>query len=301
MAGKADVLLENFKVGGLSRYGLDYEALHRVHPGLVYCSITGFGQTGPHAGRAGYDFMIQAMAGLMSITGNPDGSPGGGPMKVGVALVDVMSGLYSVIGILAALAHRERTGEGQRVDVALLDVSIAGLVNQAMNYFATGRAPRRIGNAHPSIVPYQDFPTADGYIVIAVGNDAQFARLCEAMGRGDWASDGRFATNSARVSNRAALIELLAAVSPHHTTAQWIAILETAGVPCGPINSLDAVFADRHVLERGTVVHLQHPTAGAVAQVASPLRLSTTPVSYRRPPPTLGEHAADIMKDWLGE
>ncbi len=301
MAGKADVLIENFKVGGLAQYGLDYESLHRLHPALIYCSITGFGQTGPYAARAGYDFMIQAMAGLMSITGHPDGSPGGGPMKVGVALVDVMSGLYSVIGILAALGHRDRTGEGQRVDVALLDVSIAGLVNQAMNYFATGRSPQRLGNAHPNIVPYQDFPTADGHIVIAVGNDGQFARLCGAMGRPEWARDPRFANNGARVQHRTSLIGLLGAASRERTTQAWIDILESAGVPCGPINPLDAVFSDPHVMARGTTVQLPHPTAGTVKQVASPLRLSETPVTYRRSPPTLGQHSADVVEDWLGE
>ncbi len=301
MAGKADILIENFKVGGLAQYGLDYESLHRLHPALIYCSITGFGQTGPYAARAGYDFMIQAMAGLMSVTGHPDGSPGGGPMKVGVALVDVMSGLYSVIGILAALGHRDRTGEGQRVDVALLDVSIAGLVNQAMNYFATGRSPQRLGNAHPNIVPYQDFPTADGYIVITVGNDGQFARLCEAMGRPEWVKDPRFANNGARVQNRTALIGLLGTASRERTTQGWIDILESVGVPCGPINQLDAVFSDPHVVARGTAVNLAHPTAGTVRQVASPLRLSETPVTYRRSPPTLGQHSAEVIKDWLGE
>jgi crotonobetainyl-CoA:carnitine CoA-transferase CaiB-like acyl-CoA transferase len=301
LAGKADVVIENFKVGGLAQYGLDYPTLHGLRPGLIYCSITGFGQTGPYAPRAGYDFMIQAMAGLMSVTGHPDGMPGGGPMKVGVALVDVMSALYSVIGILAALAHRDRTGEGQHIDVALLDVSIAGLVNQAMNYFATGRSPHRLGNAHPNIVPYQDFPTADGHIVIAVGNDGQFARLCGSMDCPDLALDPRFAGNAARVANRTVLIGLLNAASIKRTTAEWIRILEQAGVPCGPINSLDAVFADPHVCARGTEVRLAHPTAGQVSQVASPLRLSATPVTYRRAPPTLGQHSEEILRDWLAE
>jgi crotonobetainyl-CoA:carnitine CoA-transferase CaiB-like acyl-CoA transferase len=245
--------------------------------------------------------MIQAMSGLMSMTGQPDGIPGGGPMKVGVALVDVMSGLYSVIGILAALAHRERTGDGQRLDVALLDVSIAGLVNQAMNYFATGQPPQRLGNAHPNIVPYQDFPTADGYIVIAVGNDAQFARLCRAMGRPEWALDERFSANAARVKHRAVLLELLQGASRQQTTEEWISILEEAGVPCGPINTLDAVFSDPHVRERGVAVRLAHPTAGLVSQVASPLRLSETPVTYRCAPPTLGQHDHEVLMDWLGE
>lgn len=301
LIGRADVLIENFKVGGLARYGLDYDSVHRRHPKLIYCSITGFGQSGPYAARAGYDFMIQAMGGLMSITGRPDGTPGGGPMKVGVALVDVMSGLYSVIGILAALAHRDRTGAGQHVDVALLDVSIAALVNQAMNYFATGRSPQRLGNAHPNIVPYQDFPTADGYIVIAVGNDGQFVRLCEAMGRPELAREPRFANNAARVGNRGTLIELLSAASVKQTTDAWIEILEAAGVPCGPINALDAVFSDRHVRERGLAVRVPHPTAGMVSQVANPLRLSATPVTYRHAPPTLGQHGREIVEDWLGD
>ena len=301
LAGRADILLENFRVGGLAQYGLDYATVHRLHPRLIYCSITGFGQSGPYAARPGYDFMIQAMGGLMSVTGRPDGTPGGGPMKAGVALVDVMSGLYSVIGILAALTHRERTGEGQHVDVALLDVSIAALVNQAMNYFATGRSPPRLGNAHPNIVPYQDFPTADGYIVIAVGNDGQFARLCEVMGRPELARDPRFANNAARVANRQALIELLDAASVGQTTDAWVRMLEPAGVPCGPINALDAVFSDPHVRERGTAMRLAHPTAGMVWQVASPLRLSATPVTYRRAPPTLGQHHGEVVQDWLGD
>ncbi len=300
LAARADVVIENFKVGGLRAYGLDYESLRAVNPRLVYCSITGFGQTGPYAARPGYDFLIQAMGGLMSVTGAKDGEPGAGPQKAGVALTDILTGLYATIGILAALAHRERTGEGQHIDVALLDVQVACLANQAMNYLVGGKPPVRMGNAHPNIVPYQDFPTADGHMIIAVGNDAQFARLAAEFGQPGWAADPRFATNAARVANRETLIAAIRAVSVTRPTADWVLRLERAQVPCGPINALDAVFADPQVRARALRLALPHPVAGQVPQVASPLRLSATPVAYRNAPPTLGADTRAVLGEVLG-
>ena len=299
LAARADVVIENFKVGGLKAHGLDYEALRRLNPRLIYCSITGFGQTGPYAARPGYDFLIQAMGGLMSVTGAKDGAPGAGPQKAGVALTDILTGLYATIGILAALAHRERSGEGQYIDVALLDVQVACLANQAMNYLVSGTPPVRMGNAHPNIVPYQDFPTADGHMIIAVGNDAQFARLSAELGRSDLPLDPRFASNAARVANRDALIAAIRAATVARTTADWIARLERAQVPCGPINALDAVFADPQVRARGLRLDLPHPAAGSVPQVASPLRLSATPVRYGNAPPTLGADTRTVLRDVL--
>ena len=295
MAAECDVLVENFKVGGLKQYGLDYAALHEVNPRLVYCSITGFGQTGPYAPRAGYDFLIQGMGGLMSITGQPEGNPGAGPQKVGVALTDIMTGLYATIAILAGLTHRERSNEGQHIDAALLDVQVACLANQAMNYLASGKAPVRMGNAHPNIVPYQDFPTADGYMILAVGNDNQFGKLSAACGHPEWATDPRFVSNAARVANRSVLIPLLSQVTQQRRTGEWIALLETLAVPCGPINDLAGVFADPQVQHRGLRVDLPHPQAGSVPGVASPLRLSATPVEYRNAPPTLGQHTDEVL------
>lgn len=300
LASKADIVLENFKVGGLARYGLDYASLAAINPRLVYCSITGFGQTGPYAARAGYDFLMQGMGGLMSLTGRPDGSPGEGPVKVGVALTDVMTGLYATVAVLAALAHRERSGQGQYIDLALLDVQIACLANQAANYLIGGNVPRRMGNAHPSIVPYQDFPTADGYMIIAVGNDSQFASLCAALGRPEWASDARFVGNPQRVLHRDALVALLHTVTVTRTTAQWVAILEERGVPCGPINRMDQVFADPHVQSRAMRMEMEHPVAGKVPLVANPIRMSETPIQYRNAPPTLGEHTETVLDEWLG-
>ena len=300
LASKADVLIENFKVGGLTQYGLDWPSLERVNPGLVYCSITGFGQDGPYAARPGYDFLIQGMGGLMSVTGRKDGEEGAGPQKVGVALVDILTGMYATVAIQAALAERERSGRGQHIDVALLDVLVACMANQASNYLTGGVVPARLGNAHPTIVPYQDFPTADGDMILAVGNDGQFGRFCAAAGHPGWATDARFATNAARVANREALIALIRSVSRQRTTHEWIALLEQAGVPCGPINRLDEVFADPQVLARGLRVELPHPVAGHVATVACPIRLSRTPVEYRRAPPTLGQHQDEVLDDWLG-
>ena len=297
LAAQSDVVLENFKLGGLKQYGLDYDSLKAVNPRLVYCSITGFGQDGPYAPRAGYDFLIQGLGGLMSITGRPDGEPGAGPMKVGVALTDILTGLYATNAVLAALAWREQSGEGQYIDMALLDVQVACLANQAMNYLATGSNPRRMGNAHPSIVPYQDFTTADGHMILAIGNDGQFARFCEVAGRPELAADARFATNRARVENRAELIPLLNEITATRTTAEWIAQLEARAVPCGPINGLAEVFADPQVQARGLAVKMPHPEAGEVPLVASPIRLSKTPVEYRRAPPLVGEHTDEILAD----
>ena len=299
LAAKSDILIENFKVGGLAAYGLDYAALKQLNPKLIYCSITGFGQDGPYAKRAGYDFMIQGLGGLMSLTGRAEGEEGAGPVKVGVALTDILTGLYSTAAILAALASREQTGAGQHIDMALLDVQVACLANQAMNYLTTGTSPRRLGNAHPNIVPYQDFPTADGDFILTIGNDGQFRKFCEVAGLA-LADDPRFATNSARVANRGELIPLLRQATVFKTTAEWIGSLEQAGVPCGPINDLAQVFADPQVQARGLRFELPHPLAGSVAQVASPIRLSATPIQHRNAPPLLGEHTEQVLQQWLG-
>ncbi len=300
LAGKADVLLENFKVGALAQYGLDAASLRGLNPRLVVCSITGFGQTGPYAARAGYDFLIQGMGGLMGVTGRADGEEGAGPQKAGVALTDIMTGLYATIAVQAALAERERSGLGQHVDLALLDVQIACLANQASNYLAGGVVPRRMGNAHPNIVPYQDFPTADGDMILAIGNDGQFAKFCAVAGHAEWAADERFASNPQRVAHRGVLIPLLRQATVMRSTNEWIAALEPAGVPCGPINRLAEVFADPQVQARGVRIEMPHASAGRVALVANPIRLSASPVIYRHPPPMLGEHSAEVLADWLG-
>jgi crotonobetainyl-CoA:carnitine CoA-transferase CaiB-like acyl-CoA transferase len=299
LARDADVVLENFKVGGLAAYGLDYASLRAVNPRLIYCSITGFGQSGPYAPRAGYDLLVQAMGGLMSITGRRDDEAGAGPQKAGVAVTDILTGLYAAIGILAALAHRERTGMGQHIDIGLLDVQVACLANQAMNYLVSGDAPQRSGNAHPNLVPYQDFPTSDGYMIIAVGNDAQFARLCAVLGLADLARNPSFLTNKQRVANRRELIERLCAATVTHPTAHWVAALESVGVPAGPINSLDAVFDDAQVRARRMRIDLPHPIAGSVPLVANPLRLSETPVAYRSAPPPLGAQTREVLAERL--
>jgi crotonobetainyl-CoA:carnitine CoA-transferase CaiB-like acyl-CoA transferase len=301
LAGKADVVLENFKVGGLAQYGLDYASLKAINPRLIYCSITGFGQTGPYASRAGYDFLIQGMGGLMSLTGRADGTEGAGPLKVGVAVTDIMTGLYATVAVLAALKRREHSGEGQHIDLALLDVQVACLANQASNYLVSGVAPQRMGNAHPNIVPYQDFPTADGYMIVAVGNDSQFASLCNTLGKPEWSSDERFVTNPQRVKHRSELIALIHGVTVRRTTDEWVSAMEAAGVPCGPINTLDRVFADPQVQARGTRIEMPHPLAGDVPLVANPIRLSESPVQYRQPPPTLGQHTEEVLREWLAE
>ncbi|HEK1690742.1 TPA: CoA transferase [Pseudomonas putida] len=300
LAAKSDIVIENFKVGGLAAYGLDYASLKSVNPQLIYCSITGFGQTGPYAKRAGYDFMIQGLGGLMSLTGRPDGEEGAGPVKVGVALTDILTGLYSTVAILAALANRDQAGVGQHIDMALLDVQVACLANQAMNYLTTGNPPRRLGNAHPNIVPYQDFPTADGDFILTVGNDGQFRKFAEVAGQSQWADDPRFATNKLRVANRSQLIPLIRQATVFKTTAEWVSQLEAAGVPCGPINDLAQMFQDPQVLARGLAVSMPHALGGSVPQVASPIRLSETPVEYRRAPPLLGEHTEEVLGDVLG-
>jgi crotonobetainyl-CoA:carnitine CoA-transferase CaiB-like acyl-CoA transferase len=296
LARSCDVVLENFKVGGLARYGLDYPALREVKPQLVYCSITGFGQDGPLKDRAGYDFMIQAMGGLMSITGAPDGEP----TKVGVAIADLFTGMYATVAILAALAHRDRTGEGQHIDLALLDCQVAMLANQASNYLAGGVVPGRLGNAHPNIVPYQVFATVDGNIVLAVGNDRQFARFCEIAGRGELAADPRFATNAGRVRHRAELVPIVAQLLATRATDAWVAALEPAGVPCGPVNTLDRVFDEAQARHRGLRVELPDAEAGSVPGVANPIRFSATPIEYGAPPPRLGEHTDQVLGERLG-
>jgi crotonobetainyl-CoA:carnitine CoA-transferase CaiB-like acyl-CoA transferase len=300
LVSRADVVIENFKTGGLAPYGLDHESLRALNPRLVHCSITGFGQTGPYSGRAGYDFLVQAMGGLMSITGRKAGEPGAGPQKVGVALTDLLTGLYATVGILAALSHREQSGMGQHIDMALLDVQVACLANQAMNYLVGGEVPGPMGNAHPNIVPYQDFPTQDGHMIVAVGNDGQFSRLCAALGDAALATDPRFVDNRSRVENREALVPLLNALTAARSTAEWVACLEAAGVPCGPINAIDALFNDPQVVARGLRVDLPHPTAGSVPTVANPIRLSETPVSYRRAPPALGMDTDEVLQRHLG-
>lgn len=300
LAAKSDVVIENFKVGGLAKYGLGYPSLQPLNPGLIYCSITGFGQTGPYRHKPGYDFMIQGIGGLMSITGEPDQRPGGGPMKVGVAVADIFTGLYAAIAILGALAHRDRTGAGQYIDLALLDTQVAVLANQAMNYLVTGVAPQRLGNAHPNIVPYQVFAASDGHIIVAVGNEKQFARMCEVIGRPDLASDARFASNASRVHNREELVAILQGIFVTRTMRDWLQALERAGVPCGPINTVADVFADPQVQARGLKLDLPHPSIGAVPSVANPIKYSMTPIDYRSAPPMLGADTDEILREMLG-
>jgi crotonobetainyl-CoA:carnitine CoA-transferase CaiB-like acyl-CoA transferase len=300
LARKSDILIENYKVGSLKKYGLEYDSLHAIHPGLIYCSITGFGQTGPYAERPGYDVMAQAMGGLMSVTGERDDRPGGGPQRVGVAVSDIFTGVYSAVAILAALHHRDKTGAGQHLDMALLDVTLAIMSNQALNYLVSGVAPGRIGNEHPNVVPYQAFPTKDFHIVLAVGNDAQFARFCDIAGRPELAKDPRFATNSQRIVHRATIIPIVAEIMTEKTRAEWMEALEQAGIANGPINTLDQVFENPQVKARGMKIALPHPVAGSVPLVASPLRFSATPVAYDRAPPTVGQHTDEVLRDLLG-
>ena len=299
LAARSDVLLENYKYGDLARYGLGYDDLKKINPRLIYCSVTGFGQTGPYREKPGYDFMIQGMGGLMSITGERDDVPGGGPQRVGVPIVDMMTGMYASIAVCAAIAHRAETGVGQHLDLALLDTQVAFLANQAMNYLSTGDVPERIGNAHPNIVPYQTFKTADGDIILACGNDNLFSKFCELAGCPGLATDERFVTNAKRVENRVAVTERLAGVFRKKTTRQWVEGLEAAGVPNGPINDIKQVFEEPQVLARGMRIDLVHPTAGTVPLVASPMRFSATPLEYKMPPPTLGQHTDEILRDVL--
>lgn len=295
MIPDCQIMVENFKTGGLAKYGLDYASVARINPAIVYCSITGFGQDGPYASRAGYDYLVQAMGGLMSITGQPDGAPGAEPLKVGVAVADIFSGMYAVTGMLAALRHAERTGEGQHVDIALLDCQTAMLANQAMNYFVSGVAPTRLGNAHPNITPYQVFQTADGHIVLAVGNDSQFKSFCVEAGLSGLATRAEFATNAARIANRAALVEFIGAAMRVRTTAHWIAALEQAGVPCGPINSIDEVFADPQVRARAMTHEMTRADGTDVTLVSSPLKLSRTPAVAEHAPPALSADTEDVL------
>jgi len=301
LAKQSDVVIENFKVGGLARYGLDYESLSAINPALIYCSITGFGQTGPYKHRAGYDFLIQGMGGIMSITGFPD-DQGGQPTKVGVGIADVMCGMYAASAILSALHWRHQTGRGQYIDLALLDSQIAWLINQGAAYLVTGENPNRLGNGHPHIVPYETFPASDGHFIIAVGNDAQFARLCAVLEQPGWSADPRFATNAARVRNRATLVPMIGEITVTRASDEWIAELERAGVPCGPVNTLEQVFNDPQVQTRGMRVSMPHAHApdGQVDLIGNPVKLSESPVSYRRAPPRLGEHTDEVLREMLG-
>ncbi|HZX25475.1 MAG TPA: CaiB/BaiF CoA-transferase family protein [Telluria sp.] len=301
LARHCDVVLENFKVGQLKKYGLDYASLKAIKPDLVYCSVTGFGQDGPYAHRAGYDFLIQGMGGMMSITGERDDLPGGGPQKVGVALTDLMTGMYATIAILAALTHRDRSGEGQYIDMALLDTQVAMLANVGSNYLTSGKPPKRWGNAHANIVPYQTFACADGYIIVATGNDGQYQKFVEVGGRPELATDPRFATNPQRVQNRDVLVPILAEMVKSKSKADWIAQLEAVGVPCGPINNLDEVFDNPQVQARRMAIEMPHPAAGTVKLVRSPMRLSETPADAQRPPPLLGQHTDEVLQEVLGQ
>jgi formyl-CoA transferase len=300
LALESDVLVENFKVGDLARYGLDYDTLARDHPRIVYCSITGFGQDGPYRDRPGYDFMIQGLGGLMSVTGERDDLPGGGPQKVGVAVADLFTGMYATSAILASLLEREKTGRGQRVDMALLDVQVAMLANLSASYFVSGVAPGRMGNAHQNIVPYHVFKASDAFLIVAVGNDTQFASFCGVIGEPGWPKDPRFATNPERVRHRDLLVGLIGERLARRPAREWLSLLEPAGVPCGPINDLGQVFADPQVRHRGMEVRAPHPAAGEVRMVANPMKLSRTPVTYEAGPPLLGEHTEQVLRAVLG-
>jgi glutaryl-CoA transferase len=300
LALQSDVLVENFKVGDLARHGLDYATLAKDHPRLVYCSITGFGQDGPYRDRPGYDFMIQGLGGLMSVTGERDALPGGGPQKVGVAVSDLFTGMYATSAILAALLHRASSGTGQHIDLALLDVQVAMLANLSSSFFVSGAIPQRMGNAHQNIVPYHVFRASDRFLIVAVGNDKQFASFCAVLGKPEWASDARFATNALRVAERERLVGLIAGRLRERTAAEWLAALEPAGVPCGPINDLAQVFSDPQVRHRAMKVRAAHPAAGEVAMVANPMKFSATPITHDVAPPLLGEHTEAVLGAVLG-
>ncbi len=299
LAERADVLIENYKVGGLAKYGLDYESLKHANPRLIYCSITGFGQTGPRASRAGYDLIAQAAGGIMSVTGERDDRPGGGPQKIGVAAADLMTGMYATVAILAALASRTHTGRGQHIDLALLDTQVAWLANQAMNYLIGGVPPARTGNEHPNIVPYGVFPTSDGHFVLGIGNNGQFRKFCDAAGRPELADDTRFASNTDRVEHRVLLMAILNDITAQRTMDEWITALEPLGVPCGPINTLDRVFADPQILARGMRVSVPHSLGMDVDYPGNPIHFSETPVDYPRAAPLLGEDTDSVLRDWL--
>lgn len=299
LAASCDILVENFKVGGLAKYGLDYEAMKQQNPALVYCSITGFGQTGPNAHKAGYDLMAQGYGGIMSLTGEPDGEP----MKVAVGIADVVTGLYASTAILAALRHRDQTGKGQQIDIALVDTQVSWLINAATNYLTSGKTPTRAGNQHANIVPYQVFNAGDGHVIIAVGNDGQYQRFCDLINRPDLATDQRFATNNARLENRETLIALLTEIIATWKKSDLLKGLDEAGVPAGPVNTLPEVFATDQVKARGMKITMDHPTAasGTVDLLGNPLKLSETPVNYERPPPTLGQHTRQVITELLGD
>jgi crotonobetainyl-CoA:carnitine CoA-transferase CaiB-like acyl-CoA transferase len=296
LIAQCDILVENFKVGALAKYGLGYADLHPIHPGLIYCSITGFGQTGPYAKRPGYDSLIQAMGGIMSLTGAIEGEP----QKVGVPVADLFAGLYGCIGVLTALRHKERTGQGQHVDIGMLDTHVAWLANQGMNYLATGQNPPRLGNQHPNIVPYQVFATADGHIVLSIGNDPTFAKFCKNFGIEHLLADPRFATNAARVGNRQLVTDTLAETMRGQTTAWWIERLEALQIGCGPINTLAQVFADPQVVARDNVIEMTHVSGAPMKLIANPVRLSETPATYRVAPPALGQYTEEVLGEWLG-
>ena len=300
LAAKCDVFVENFKFGDLARYGLGYEDIKAVNPGIVYCSITGFGQTGPWKDRPGYDFMAQGMSGLMSVTGSPDSDTDPAGVRFGVPIIDIMTGMYATIAICAALAHRAETGKGQNLDIALLDSALALTSIQAMNYIATGESPGRIGNAHPNIVPYQVFPTADGSVIVACGNDNLYRKYCAATGHPELADDPRFATNAKRVENRATLTPMLAAIMQQRTTKDWCEILDEAGVANGPINTIGQAFDEPQAKARGALFDIAHPLAGTARLIASPMHFSATPVAYSLAPPVLGQHSAEILRGELG-
>ena len=299
LATQCDVLVENYKFGDLARYGLGYEDLKKLNPGLIYCSVTGFGQTGPYKERPGYDFMAQGMGGLMSITGETDGLPGAGPQRVGIPIIDMTTGMYATIAICAALTHRAVSGKGQWIDVALLDTCVAFLANQAMNYFATGVSPSRIGNAHPNIVPYQTFKTADGAVILACGNDNLFNKFCEAAGCAHLLKDPHFATNSERVKNRVEVTRVLNEIFEKRSTQAWVKLLDDAGVANGPINTIAEVFKEPQVIARGLKIELPHAVAGKVTLVASPMRFSETPIKHEIPPPAVGQHTDEILRGVL--
>lgn len=300
IALESDILVENFKVGGLKKYGLDYESLAALNPKLIYCSITGFGQTGPYAARPGYDFLVQGLGGMMSVTGERDDMPGGGPQKTGVATADVFTGLYGVIGILAALHHREKTGEGQHIDMSLLDTQVAIMGNQAVGYLVSGKEPKRMGNAHTSIVPYEAFESADGHVILAVGNDSQFKSFCDVVGRPELAIDPRYQTNTARVENRTEIVPIVQEILRQRSTDDWVKLLEQNNVPCSPINGMKRVFEDPQVVDRGVRVLVKRSNGEEVPTVGNPIRFSKTPVEYHGAAPDLGEHTAEILREIKG-
>jgi formyl-CoA transferase len=300
LAKRSDILMENYRTGQLAKFGLGYDEIRPANPKIIYCSITGFGQTGPYKDRRGYDFALQAMGGLMSVTGERDGKPGAGPEKVGVAVADISAGMYAAIAVLSAIVSRNATGVGQHIDISLLDSQITFMANQNLNYLVSGVAPIRLGNAHPNICPYQCLATQDGFVVLTVGNDSQFGRFCSAIQRPQWADDARFNSNPARVTNRDTLIPMIAEIFLLKTTKEWLLLLEAVDVPCGPVNTIKEVFDDEQVKARKMKVELRHPLAGKVATVASPMNFSGTPIKYRDPPPLLGQHTEEILSEVLG-